>query len=122
MAGEVPDHGSRRGSDGHRAQHRRRRQPDQDTGATTPPGAAPAEVVARVGHARVPVLVLADQDHAVGAQLLRGDPGCQRLELLLGQVDVLVAGDDEHPRVGHGWAPSSWPAVLPTVGVLTGWS
>ena len=99
-------------TDGHRAEHRRGEQAHEHAGATT--GTAAAEVVAGVHQPGLAVGSLADQDHAVARQLLGRDLVGQCAELLLGDVDVGVAGDDEHLGVAHG-APLASEVTLPGV-------
>jgi hypothetical protein len=98
----MADHGPGCRTHGDRAEHRWGEHPDQDAGAATPSGTAPAQVVAGVHQPRLTFGVLADQDHPLAAQLLGRDPVGQSPELRLGEVDVRIADDDQHLGFTHG--------------------
>ena len=105
VAGEAADHGASRGAHGHRREHRRCEQADEHPDAAAPARSASTEVVAGVHDHGSAICVLADEDHAVAVQLLRGHASREGAELLLGQVDVCVARDEQHAAVGHGHNP-----------------
>ena len=69
-ARELPDDRAGGGTDSHRRQQRRGEQADQHAHATAPTRTLAAQVVAGVGDDDLPVGVLGDQDHPLGADLL----------------------------------------------------
>ena len=80
--------------------------PTSTPAAAAPPGAAAAEVVAGVHQPGLAVGPLAHQDDALARHLLGRHLVGERAELPLGQVDVGVAGHEEHLGSGHVLIPS----------------
>ena len=84
----LPIDAAGRGADGDGGEQRRRRQADEHADAAAPAEALAAEVVAGLADVDLAVRVALDEDHALGPDLLLLDELHQRVEVLLGRLQL----------------------------------
>ena len=101
VLGEPADDAAGRGADGDGASSGGAARPTSDADAAAPARALAAQVVAGVGDVDLAGLVAADQDHAVGPDLLLLDELAQLVEVLLGRLERRVGGQDQVVGVAH---------------------
>jgi len=102
VLGEPADEPARRGAHGDRGHQGRRREPDQHADPTAPAEPLATQLVAGVDHPDLALLVPLHEDHALGPDLLLLDEVHELVEVLLGGLEGLVAGQDEFGRVAYG--------------------
>ncbi len=99
---ELADEAAGRGSYRDGGEQRRRRQADEHADAAAPAEALTAEVVAGLADVDLAVRVALDEDHALGADLLRLDQRYQGVEVLLRRLRRRIRGHDHVVGVTHG--------------------
>ncbi len=101
MLSKLADQAARSRADDDRGEQWWREEANDETYAPTPAHALAAHMVACLGHTHFAILVMLDEDHPLGPDLLIFDELYESLKILLSRLDALVASHDDIKRVFH---------------------
>ncbi len=94
MVDELADETTRDRPHRHRGQQRRREQANSETDPTAPASTLTAKMIARLLYRDATVNGVRDENHPLDRDLLVVHQRDQRIEILRGHFDVLVAGNE----------------------------